>query len=48
MPVSMRAVTTHIVLCPDMGGYSVCSMITNPASAPGTVGGRTRLQLAAG
>ncbi len=28
----------------DMGGYSVCSMITKPASAAGSVGGRIRLQ----
>jgi hypothetical protein len=48
MPVSRRTVTTHIVFVPDMPGYSTCSMITNPASASGRVGGRMRLQLAAG
>ena len=35
MPVSMRAVTTQMVLVPDMPGYSTCSMITKPASASG-------------
>ena len=48
MPVSMSAVTVQMVFVPDMGGYSVCSMITNPASASGCVGGSTRLQFAAG
>jgi hypothetical protein len=44
MPVSSRTVATQMRLLPDIGGYSVCSMITNPASASGCVGGRTRLQ----
>ena len=48
MPVSISAVVTQIVLVPDIGGYSTCSMITKPASASGRVGGRMRLQFAAG
>jgi hypothetical protein len=28
IPVSSRTVTTHIVLVPDIPGYSTCSMIT--------------------
>ena len=48
MPVSSSTVTTQIVFVPDMGGYSVCSMITNPASASGVVGGRMTLQQRAG
>ncbi len=48
IPVSIRAVTTQIVLEPDIGGYSTCSMITNPASASATVGGRITLQHSAG
>jgi len=48
MPVSSSAVVTQIVFVPDIGGYSTCSMMTNPAWASGRVGGRTRLQLAAG
>ena len=28
MPVSSSTVTTQMVLVPDIGGYSVCSMIT--------------------
>ena len=43
IPVSMSAVTTQMVLVPDIGGYSTCSMMTKPASASGWVGGRTRL-----
>ena len=39
MPVSMSTVVTAIVLVPDMPGYSTCSMMTNPASASGWVGG---------
>jgi hypothetical protein len=48
MPVSSSAVATQIVLLPDIAGYSTCSMMTKPASASGRVGGRTRLQQAAG
>ena len=48
MPVSSSTVVTQIVFVPDMPGYSTCSMITKPASASGRVGGRIRLQLAAG
>ena len=48
MPVSISTVTTQMVLLPDMGGYSTCSMITKPASASGFAGGRIRLQQAAG
>ena len=40
IPVSSSAVVTQIVLVPDIGGYSTCSMITNPASASGCVGGQ--------
>ncbi len=35
IPVSSSTVTTHIVLVPDIPGYSTCSMITKPASASG-------------
>ena len=31
----IRSVTTQMVFVPDIGGYSTCSMITNPASASG-------------
>ena len=48
MPVSIKAVVTQMVLLPDMGGYSVCSMMTKPASASGWVGGRMTLQQSAG
>ncbi len=48
MPVSISTVTTQMVLVPDIGGYSTCSMITNPASASGFAGGRITLQFAAG
>src|SRR5262249_51880656 len=48
IPVSIKAVTTQMVLLPDMGGYSTCSMITKPAWARLSVAGRTRLQFAAG
>jgi len=41
-------VVTQMVFVPDIGGYSTCSMMTKPASASARVGGRTRLQLAAG
>ena len=44
----MSTVVTQMVLLPDMAGYSVCSMITKPASASGWVGGRITLQFAAG
>ena len=44
MPVSSSTVVTQIVLVPDIGGYSTCSMMTKPASASGWVGGRTTLQ----
>ena len=40
--------TYQIVFVPDMPGYSTCSMMTKPASASGRVGGRIRLQFAAG
>ena len=43
MPVSSSTVATQIVLLPDMTGYSVCSMITNPAAAEGTEGRTMRL-----
>ncbi len=48
IPVSMSTVATQIVLLPDMGGYSTCSIMTKPAVAAGSAGGNTRLQLAAG
>ena len=48
IPVSSRTVATHIVLVPDMPGYSTCSMITYPASASGRVGGRTTFAHSAG
>jgi len=48
IPVSMSTVTTQMMLVPDMGGYSTCSMITKPASASGFAGGRIRLQQVAG
>ena len=48
IPVSRRAVTTHIVFVPLIPGYSTCSMITKPAAASGSDDGRTRLQFAAG
>ena len=38
-PVSSSAVTTQMVLVPDMGGYSTCSRMMKPASASGRVGG---------
>ena len=47
MPVSIRTVATLMVLEPDMGGYSVCSMMPNPAPASGRVGGRITLQQSA-
>ncbi len=48
IPVSIRTVATQIVFVPDIAGYSTCSMITYPASAPGIVGGRIKLQFDAG
>jgi hypothetical protein len=48
MPVSSSTVATQIALLPDIAGYSVCSMITKPASASGWAGGRIRLQHMAG
>jgi hypothetical protein len=48
MPISTRTVATQMVLLPDMGGYSTCSIITNPAAAAGSVAGSNWLQLAAG
>ena len=48
MPVSSRTVVVQMVLVPDIGGYSTCSMMMNPASALGCVGARIRLQFAAG
>src|SRR5215471_7026560 len=48
MPVSISTVTTQMVFDPDMGGYSTCSIITNPASQSGCVGGKMRLQQRAG
>jgi hypothetical protein len=42
MPVSSSTVTVQIVFDPDMGGYSVGSMMMNPASQSGRVGGTTR------
>ena len=47
-PSLMSTVAVQIVLEPLMAGYSACSMITNPASASGRVGGRSRLQQVAG
>src|SRR6185312_4176283 len=43
MPVSSRTVAVQIVFEPDIGGYSVGSMMMNPASQSGRVGGTTRL-----
>ena len=48
IPVSRSTVATQIVFVPDIPGYSTCSMITNPASASGCVGGRITLQQSAG
>ena len=48
IPVSISTVATQMVLLPDMGGYSTCSMMMKAAAAVGPVGGNTRLQLAAG
>ena len=43
-----KAAAVQMVFEPDMAGYSACSMITNPASASGRVGGRMRLAQVAG
>ena len=42
IPVSSRTVATHIVFEPDMAGYSVGSMMMNPASQSSRVGGTIR------
>ncbi len=44
IPVSSNAVTTQIVLLPDIGGYSLCSMMMKPASASGLFDGTIALQ----
>ena len=43
MPVSSSTVAMHMVLEPDMGGYSVGSMMMAPATQSGRVGGTIRL-----
>jgi hypothetical protein len=43
IPVSRSTVATHIVLEPDMGGYSVGSMMMAPATQSGRFGGTMRL-----
>ena len=48
IPVSISVVTTQIVFVPDMPGYSVCSIIINPAAASGLFDGKIKLQFAAG
>ncbi len=45
---AIRTVAVQIVFDPLMAGYSACSMITKPASALGSVGGRIRLAQSAG
>ena len=47
-PSSISTVAVQIVFEPLMAGYSACSMITKPASAFGSVGGRITLRRAAG
>ena len=42
MPVSSSTVAVQIVFEPDIGGYSVGSMMMNPASQSGLVAGTTR------
>ena len=42
IPVSSSTVVTQIVFEPDMGGYSVGSMMMKPASQPGRVAGTIR------
>jgi hypothetical protein len=42
-PVSSSTVAVQIVFEPDIGGYSVGSMMMKPASQPGCVAGTTRL-----
>ncbi len=43
MPVSRSTVAVQIELEPDIGGYSVGSMMMKPASQSGRVGGTIRL-----
>ena len=43
MPVSRRTVATQIVFDPDIGGYSVGSMMIAPATQSGEIGGTIRL-----
>ena len=43
MPVSSSTVAVQIVFEPDIGGYSVGSMMMNPASQSGRVAGTIRL-----
>ena len=47
MPVSSSTVVVQIVLEPDIGGYSVGSMMMKPASQSSRVAGTIRLQCAA-
>ena len=42
MPVSSSTVAVQIVFEPDIGGYSVGSMMMNPASQSVRVAGTTR------
>ena len=42
MPVSSSTVAVQIVFDPDIGGYSVGSMMMKPASQSGRVAGTTR------
>ena len=48
IPVSIKVVTTQIVFVPDIPGYSVCSIMINPATASGLFDGKIKLQFAAG
>ena len=43
MPVSSSTVAVQIVFDPDIAGYSVGSMMMNPASQSGRFDGTTRL-----
>ena len=45
IPVSNSTVATHIVLEPDIAGYSVDSRITKPSDACGSLEGSTMLAL---
>ena len=47
MPVSSSTVVVQIVFEPDIGGYSVGSMMMKPASQSSRVAGTIRLQCAA-